>query len=437
MRDLGWVVGAFVVIGCGSGNASDEPWNPEGSSGSGGADDSVDGPDSDTGASTTGDPDDEAESGAGESGGDSSCEGEDVPPELQPDQTDWFCPSGFTYDAGYRLCVGSGEARGPFTEAMVQACEACGDVGCQEEDWPDERARALRGTGSCPPGTSPQGSVLCVDEEHAWGPFTPSMVARCKEGGGGVTTCESMRWDRDFAERLAPFEGEWSWVLPDDLGLRDDSAGGGHFGASRLNNPGGHSGIDILAPVGTPLLAACSGTVLAGTASGYGNYVQIACPIPDSIADGQSLWASVFYAHVDTLAVSSGDEGEAGQRVGTVGKTGNAGGSSVNPHVHFELAIHDSGAAALAESHASSDHSDTSAGSSFASLVEQRCYTPRGIEPLTGPARKGRRPDPFMALACLVEAKPDYMTPSSSLQTSPVPWSDHYAADFDVDAWPD
>ena len=438
MRSVGFLVGV-VLLGCGGGGAGGEAWDPEGSSGSTG--EQGPGQSSDpASAGASGTTHDEGSS-AGESPDDSSaggsqCESGPVPPELQPEQTQWFCPEGDLYDAAYRLCVGGAEARGPFTPAMIQACEDCGATGCTEDDWPEERARALRGTGDCPPGTTPQGSVLCVDEDHAWGPFTPTMVAGCKEAGGGDQTCESMRWAREFAEALAPFEGEWSWVLPDDLGLRDDSAGGGHFGASRLNNPGGHSGIDILAPVGTPLLAACSGSVLAGTASGYGNYVQIACPIPDSVSDGASLWASVFYAHMDTLEVSSGDTVEAAQSVGTVGKTGNAGGSSVNPHVHFEIAIHDSEQAALGESHASSDHSDNAAGASFAALIDERCWTPQGLDPLTGPSRKGRRPDPFMALACLAETKPDYMAPSNSLQSAPVPWSDHYSADYDVDAWP-
>lgn len=234
-----------------------------------------------------------------------------------------------------------------------------------------------------------------------------------------------------------PMLGEdWAWILPIDLGLRDDGGGGGHFSAPRLNNPGGHSGIDVLAPIGTELYAVCDGPVLAGFDGGYGNWVQLACPIPEVLAAdlGTELWASVLYAHLDTTAVLDGQDVRRGQTLGTVGKSGNAGAAVINPHVHFEIAIQDSLAAAQAETHASANHDPNAAGDVFAAAFADRCLDVLGFESTTGPTMKGRRPDPFMLLTCLSGDKPALAVPDPGLQSDPTPWSEHYAADgFDVD----
>lgn len=424
---------AVVSLGAGCPASDDDvAWDPQAESSTGatdqssGAEASV-GDGTETEASTTG-----LESTGGEPG----CPAPPVPPQLDASNEQFACPEGMTLDAAYPLCVGEGLARGPFTPAMTQACEACGATACADEDWPEDLARGLRGTERCPPGAALEGE-LCVDPTYAWGPFSPGLVAACVAAGGGMA-CSSMRWERTFAESLDPVDplaGPWTWILPLDHALRDDGLGGGHFGALRSGNPGGHSGIDVLAPVGTSLIAPCDGPVWAGQASGYGNYVQLVCPVPEVVAQGQSLYASIFFAHLDTLAVANGASVSAGEVVGTVGKTGNADDPQINAHVHFEIAIHDSEAAALAELHASADHSATSAGDAFAVLIADVCWDPNGFSPLTGPTMKGRRPDPFMMLACLTDDKPAMTAPPAGLQGYLVPWSDHYeATGFDVDA---
>lgn len=371
--------------------------------------------------------------------GDGACDTLPTPPELLDDQEDFYCPAGTTYDGAYQLCVGADLAVGPMTGPMVDACRACGlGATCDEADWPEDLARSLRGADPCWPGTQPTEDPArypyCVDADYAWGPFPPDMVARC-QGAGGGNSCESMRWTRSFAEQLVPPARTWSWIMPLDVGIRDDGAGGGHFGASRFNNSGGHSGIDILAPVGTPLLSACDGTVsLAAPVSGYGNTVIVVCRVPESVTDGAEIWVSMLYAHLDTLGTSTGASVAAGDVVGTVGKSGNASGSSVNPHVHYEMALHSSEGAAFGESHASSNHAGNAAGDAFAAAIETACWGPAGFDSTSGPKMKGRRPDPFMALACLIDKKPTLEAPSSALQTAFVPWSDHYQGNFDVDA---
>ena len=83
-----------------------------------------------------------------------------------------------------------------------------------------------------------------------------------------------------------------------------------------------HAGIDIAAPVGTPIYAARAGTVLvAGTQSGYGTTVVVDHGDMDTL-----------YGHQSRLAVRAGASVDQGQLIGYVGNTG----QSTGPHLHFE-----------------------------------------------------------------------------------------------------
>jgi len=90
-----------------------------------------------------------------------------------------------------------------------------------------------------------------------------------------------------------------------------------------------HEGIDILAKRGTPVRAAAYGLVLyAGDGMrGYGNTVVL--------DHGEEI--TTLYGHLDRIQVQSGDAVAKGQRIGTVGDTGNA----TTTHLHFELRVGD------------------------------------------------------------------------------------------------
>ncbi len=89
-----------------------------------------------------------------------------------------------------------------------------------------------------------------------------------------------------------------------------------------------HKGIDFVAPKGTPVLAAASGTVrLSEYSPSYGYHVII------DHADG----FSTLYAHMESLTAEAGQQVEAGDQIGTVGSTG----MSTGPHLHLELRIYD------------------------------------------------------------------------------------------------
>lgn len=87
-----------------------------------------------------------------------------------------------------------------------------------------------------------------------------------------------------------------------------------------------HSGLDIAAPAGTPIVASGSGQVVyAGTMSGYGLLVVI------QHAGG----VATAYAHNSSIAVAVGQSVGQGQTIAAVGCTGHCFGD----HVHFEVRV--------------------------------------------------------------------------------------------------
>src|SRR2546428_133297 len=86
-----------------------------------------------------------------------------------------------------------------------------------------------------------------------------------------------------------------------------------------------HYALDLAAPLGTPVVSAAPGTVIAvgWDSSGYGNEVKVKTP------EGNI----VQYAHLQTESVELGQAVDFGTGIGTVGSTGN----STGPHTHFSI----------------------------------------------------------------------------------------------------
>jgi murein DD-endopeptidase MepM/ murein hydrolase activator NlpD len=85
-----------------------------------------------------------------------------------------------------------------------------------------------------------------------------------------------------------------------------------------------HQGVDIAAPIGTPIHVPQDGVVLqAGPASGFGQAVYV------QHGDGQIT----LYGHVNQFFVSAGQVVRAGDHIADVGNKG----QSTGPHLHFEV----------------------------------------------------------------------------------------------------
>jgi murein DD-endopeptidase len=113
---------------------------------------------------------------------------------------------------------------------------------------------------------------------------------------------------------------ESTWVLTGDFGPRFDPITG---------ERAFHSGTDLAAPDGTPILAAAEGVVtVAEFSGGYGGHVVIEHRI-----DGATV--ATAYAHMwkNGIHVRVGEHVVAGQHIGDVGSSGH----STGPHLHFEV----------------------------------------------------------------------------------------------------
>lgn len=108
-----------------------------------------------------------------------------------------------------------------------------------------------------------------------------------------------------------------------------------HFGGKfSLSSPYGersgevsgfHKGMDFSAPMGTPIPAQYSGTVVqAGHAAGFGNWVVIK-------PDDSNL--NTIYGHMRSYSVHAGQHVDQGQIIARVGSEG----QSTGPHVHYEV----------------------------------------------------------------------------------------------------
>lgn len=87
-----------------------------------------------------------------------------------------------------------------------------------------------------------------------------------------------------------------------------------------------HPGLDIAAPMGTPIRAAAAGRVLVAAYSGGYGYLVV-------IDHGNGM--ATAYAHQSRLASTAGQTVAQGQVIGYVGSTG----FSTGPHVHFEVRV--------------------------------------------------------------------------------------------------
>ena len=100
---------------------------------------------------------------------------------------------------------------------------------------------------------------------------------------------------------------------------------GSVWGDPRDGGARSHEGVDIFAPIGTPVVAPTDGYIKVADERGIG---------------GKVIWLedhhnpqSLYFAHLSDWNVKRGDRVKAGDTIGFVGNTGNA--STTPPHLHF------------------------------------------------------------------------------------------------------
>lgn len=120
------------------------------------------------------------------------------------------------------------------------------------------------------------------------------------------------------------FHGSMAWPVPSSHRITSD------FGPRICPFHGRelHPGIDIGAPSGSPIVAAGAGTVTyAGPRGSYGNFVML--------DHGNGVVTCYAHQRSGGIKVGVGQHVSKGQRIGTVGSTGN----STGPHLHFEVRV--------------------------------------------------------------------------------------------------
>lgn len=147
-------------------------------------------------------------------------------------------------------------------------------------------------------------------------------TANATSGGassGGLAFVEAPRTPSPIRQALA----SGSHVFP-VRGRHDFGGARAGFGSGRAGHS--HQGQDVFASCGTPLVAARGGTVqMRGYHAAAGHYVVI---------DGEGTELDYGYMHLTSRTpFQKGDTVASGQRIGSVGDSGNARGC----HLHFEL----------------------------------------------------------------------------------------------------
>ena len=162
--------------------------------------------------------------------------------------------------------------------------------------------------------TEQQNEHLALLRHEEYSVMWASLLGGFTHGGGMIGS------DADWAGT-----GIFAWPLPQSFTITSQF---GYRTDPFTGEISYHSGTDIAAPYGTPVLAAAGGTVTVANATdpwggSYGYYVKIQ---HDGTFD-------TLYAHCSSICVTPGQRVQQGEAIGYVGSTGNSTGN----HLHFEV----------------------------------------------------------------------------------------------------
>ena len=142
--------------------------------------------------------------------------------------------------------------------------------------------------------------------------------------GTAMPESENAAMTTDFTTRCTDVTapGTVSFPLPNTARYIDQR----NWGHSAGVWSHGHTGTDLSAPCGTPVLAATSGTIVIRTDQPWAGRWLV------QVSTGERR-LTTWYGHMRTLNVAQGQTVAAGEEIGEVGDLGNATGC----HLHFEV----------------------------------------------------------------------------------------------------
>ncbi len=186
---------------------------------------------------------------------------------------------------------------------------------------------AAPGTAHVTVGTAPD----LVTRDFTIGPkqyVTQSLTVNPRQVNPPPGDLERIQRERQEIDAALAY---WSDPPPQRLrfpapvpGVRSSSFGSRRVYNGEARNP--HTGMDIAAPRGTPVLAPLDGTVVA-----TGNYFFNGNTV--ILDHGRGLMS--MYCHLSAIAVRLGQRVNGGQSLGLVGMTGRATG----PHLHWGISL--------------------------------------------------------------------------------------------------
>jgi murein DD-endopeptidase MepM/ murein hydrolase activator NlpD len=181
-----------------------------------------------------------------------------------------------------------------------------------------------RNPGSALEGTSEAALAAFGGNAQPLAPLTVPVSALLAGPGGSFSLSQVFR----VTPRPAPIAGNGNRRLLFPLiGSAATSSGFGWRLHPVLGSWLMHSGRDLAAPEGTPVVAALAGRVVSsGPAGGYGLAIEVEHERPRR---------RTLYGHLSELYVQPGDRVRQGEVIGRVGSTG----LSTGPHLHFELRL--------------------------------------------------------------------------------------------------
>ncbi len=153
------------------------------------------------------------------------------------------------------------------------------------------------------------------------GPLTP--MGYSTRGNAAITENEARA--QEVMVSLGKFDNYRIAVskLPLAMPVKSAFRFSSHYGARWGRQ---HQGIDMAAPVGTPVFATGDGVVVfAGWQRGYGNLIKIK----------HELGTETRYAHLSKIRVKQGQRVSRNTLIGDIGNTGR----STGPHLHYEVRV--------------------------------------------------------------------------------------------------